>query len=386
MTLQWITTQQAAERWGVSPRHVQRLISAGRVSGVKKYGRSWMIPSASPKPGDPLLKPFTAEFSILPYFSSAADRPCPKKDQAALHNQYRAEIAYMRGDFDQSKHYAAAALKSKSTWICAAFFTLLAAISTNDFELYCQTEASLKRRAANADDPRRAIQAEIVLNTAAVSLFAPEMASGWMQEGVFSHLPPESLPFALYLRVKYLQSLADYPQMAAVAQTAFTLCRGKNLAMDIHLLLMSAIANVMLGRQPQARGQVLEALALGMPHGFITPFVQHLVPLAGLVEECINERYAYAYDTLLSQWDSTLKNWVQFHNRFAHDHVTLLLKPRELRIAVLAASRISYRKIAEQEYLSVGRVRNILQEVYGKLFVRNRKELADLVLWTLKKK
>ena len=41
----YITAQQAAEKWGVSLRYVQRLMSENRISGAKKYGRSWMIPA-----------------------------------------------------------------------------------------------------------------------------------------------------------------------------------------------------------------------------------------------------------------------------------------------------------------------------------------------------
>jgi DNA-binding CsgD family transcriptional regulator len=216
-------------------------------------------------------------------------------------------------------------------------------------------------------------------------MFAPEMAPGWLKVGDYTRLPEETLPFALYLRVKYLQNRADYPQMLAVAQTTITFLKGKGVVMYIELLLMCASACVGLGERDRAREYLLEALALGMPYGFITPFVENVANLTGLVEECVERRYPDAYGALLAQWQYTWKNWALFHNRFARDNVPLILTLRELRIATLAASRMPYAQIARQECLSVGRVRNIVQEIYGKLLISSRDELAALVLWKMQK-
>lgn len=394
MNLQWMTAQQAAERWDVSLRYVQRLLAEGRVPDVKKYGRSWMIPSTAKKPGAPRKERLSKKSAILSCFCYMWDGLLPGQEldtvlQAvesdALRSQCLGEIAYLRGDFAQAKHFTVEALNSESTCICASLFSILAAISTNDFELYSRIESSLKRLIETADEPRVSVLAETVLATAAVGMFAPTMVPGWLKEGDFSRLPEKAVPFVLYLRVKYLQNLADYPQMFAVAQAMFTLCRGKGVVMDIYLLLMCAAACVGLGQKDRGRDYLLEALALGMPHGFITPFVENVATLNGLVEECVKQRYPYAYDALIAQWQYTWKNWAVFHNRFAQDNVTLLLTLREYRIATMAASRVPYAQIAQQECISVGRVRNILQEIYSKLFVRNRDELAALVLWMPKK-
>ena len=306
-------------------------------------------------------------------------------ETAAMRIQCLGEIAYLRGDFDRAKHLAAKALDSEDTCVCASLFSMLAAISTNDFELYSRTETALKRRIGHAGEPLAGVLAEIVLATVSVCMFAPEMVPAWLKEGEYSRLPAESAPFALYLRVKYLQNLADYSQMFAVAQTMYTLFKGKGTVMEIYLLLMCAAACVGLNDKARARQYLLEALAVGMPYGFITPFAENIANLNGLIEECVQQHYPRAYAGLIAQWEKTWKNWAVFHNRFARDNVTMLLSLREFRIATLASNRVPYAEIARQECLSVGRVRNILQEIYGKLFVRNRDELAALVLWTSKK-
>ncbi len=40
------TAQEAAVRWGVSPRAVQKWAAAGKIPGAEKIGRAWFIPSA----------------------------------------------------------------------------------------------------------------------------------------------------------------------------------------------------------------------------------------------------------------------------------------------------------------------------------------------------
>ncbi len=52
----YITVKQAAEKWGISDRRVRILCSEGKISGVTREGRSWMIPSDAKKPKDGRFK------------------------------------------------------------------------------------------------------------------------------------------------------------------------------------------------------------------------------------------------------------------------------------------------------------------------------------------
>ncbi len=48
--MKYINCQEAGKKWGVSPRRVQQLCKANEIEGVKKDGRSWLIPAATPCP------------------------------------------------------------------------------------------------------------------------------------------------------------------------------------------------------------------------------------------------------------------------------------------------------------------------------------------------
>ena len=50
--MDYISSQQAADKWGVSLRHVQALLKHDRIDGAVRFGHAWMIPKDAPKPED----------------------------------------------------------------------------------------------------------------------------------------------------------------------------------------------------------------------------------------------------------------------------------------------------------------------------------------------
>ena len=56
MELDWMTPQQAAEKWSITDRRVQALCANGQIDGAIKLGRGWLIPKGTPKPADSRYK------------------------------------------------------------------------------------------------------------------------------------------------------------------------------------------------------------------------------------------------------------------------------------------------------------------------------------------
>ena len=48
----YITIQEAAEKWNLTPRRVQVMCAKGQIEGVAKFGRVWAIPADVEKPKD----------------------------------------------------------------------------------------------------------------------------------------------------------------------------------------------------------------------------------------------------------------------------------------------------------------------------------------------
>lgn len=50
--IEYITTQEAADKWGITARRVQLLCSQGRIEGAVKKASVWLIPQEVEKPVD----------------------------------------------------------------------------------------------------------------------------------------------------------------------------------------------------------------------------------------------------------------------------------------------------------------------------------------------
>jgi len=170
--------------------------------------------------------------------------------------------------------------------------------------------------------------------------------------------------------------------MLAVAQTALTLSAQPQgfTTTDIYLRVTCAAACHCLGRDDEARRWLLEAMRLALPHGFITPFAEVVTTLGGLVEQCLEQEFPACRKAILEQWSRTWKNWISFHNQFTKDNITLMLTLREYQLALLVARRVPYAQIAKQHCISVGRLKNIMLEIYEKLHVSGREELAKYIM------
>ena len=51
--MEFLTTKQAAELWGISARRVALLCAQGRIPGTVKAGKTWLLPPDAKKPLDP---------------------------------------------------------------------------------------------------------------------------------------------------------------------------------------------------------------------------------------------------------------------------------------------------------------------------------------------
>jgi excisionase family DNA binding protein len=50
--LAYISAPEAAKKWGISERPVQKLCEENRIPGVAKFSRLWLIPKDAVKPID----------------------------------------------------------------------------------------------------------------------------------------------------------------------------------------------------------------------------------------------------------------------------------------------------------------------------------------------
>jgi hypothetical protein len=52
MELDWITPLQASEQWDITERQVQAMCKKGKIPGVIRLSKVWLIPKDAPRPLD----------------------------------------------------------------------------------------------------------------------------------------------------------------------------------------------------------------------------------------------------------------------------------------------------------------------------------------------
>ena len=50
--MEYLTTIEMSEKWNISSRRIGVLCATGRIKGVIKKGKTWLIPSDAVKPAD----------------------------------------------------------------------------------------------------------------------------------------------------------------------------------------------------------------------------------------------------------------------------------------------------------------------------------------------
>lgn len=392
--LDFMTTSETAKAWGISSRRVVYLLHAGRVPGAIRKGKQWLIPQDAERPVDGRLR---AQTSSLPDLSDelvksirASSRPMPPDspdkilelvDDQWARLQYEAELAYLRGDFAPVMACFNKTSSNEAARLRASLVAVAAAISLGDYLAYREIEDFLKRHISEGQDDLVSACAELGLACAAVSANVLKMVPEWLKDGDFQVLPAEVRPFALYMRAKYLFLSGQIEGTLATAQTALALSSPEEgiTYYVIYLHLTCAIACYHLGRKEEAKSRLLEVMRMSLPHGFITPFAEIVTHLGGLVEKCLLQEFPHCYDLVLGQWERTVRNWITFHNQFAKDNITMLLSLREYYIAAQLVHKVSYAQIAKQQNISVGRLKNIVQDIYQKLYISSREELKKYI-------
>ena len=92
----YITSKQAAEKWGISDRRVRILCSQGKISGAYQQGRAWKIPYDATKPSDERYK---NKESLIPILEDKLKvlkkrRPLTEGELERLNEEFLTEYTY----------------------------------------------------------------------------------------------------------------------------------------------------------------------------------------------------------------------------------------------------------------------------------------------------
>jgi excisionase family DNA binding protein len=383
--MDYISTKEAAKQWGVSIRYVQHLLSENRIPGAKKYGVSWLIPMGSKKPRDPRKERRIVQEKKYIFYSFA---PISKSDHSLeeqpeeLQPLASAYYAYYRGEYEPAKRCWRETPRGADTKLTAASLAMAAAMSTGDYTLYDEIQSGLKAETERARTSYAKTLLSFPSTMAAVCMGAPGMAPDWLKSGDFADFPADIRPHLIYLYLMYLRSTEHYDQLLVAAKMACSVYGSEDTFshLDLYFALLCAVAANALNDADTALCYIDRAARLAIPHGFLAPFAEYLPGLGGLIETYLEQEFPAELRTVLKLAPQLWKNWMDFHNKYTKDNITTILSPQEYHVALLLSRGATYAQTAKRLNLSVSRIRNIVSDVYGKLYVNNKQEMCAFIL------
>lgn len=92
----YMTVKQASEKWGISDRRIRILCAEGRIPGVTREGRSWLLPADAKKPQDNRFKTTESLLTIIDRKKTELDtlRPLTKGETERLMEEFTVEYTY----------------------------------------------------------------------------------------------------------------------------------------------------------------------------------------------------------------------------------------------------------------------------------------------------
>jgi len=390
------TVTETAEKWGISSRRVHEYLTDERINGAARFGYAWMIPSDAKKPEDPRrerkhlpLKSLNSDVAEVIAETAGLYLPWNNPDSIldTVKERYRlfymGWLAYLRGDYIRTKQCFTEITKTgdDAMRLRAGVMGISAAISTGDYPFYLQIESYCKSMIESDLGSNVKAIAEYALATAYGGTFVPVLMLDWQKSGDISAFPRLLKPEILCRRTGDLHFFKKYESVFDVAQTAMAYDepeRGLSFV-SIHQRIYCAAACCSLFRYDEAKKYLHDVMFVCLPRGFIVPLAEELPLFGGLMEQVLELDYPAYYADVTGLSERIIPSWLDFHNHFTKDNITLILTRKEYQIALLVARRVPYAKIAELQCVSVSRIKGVMGVVYDKLFIRNRNELAKYV-------
>ncbi len=419
MQEKYIKASDAAEQWGISLHRVQELCKTGRIEGVTRFGRSWMIPADAKKPQDirktrkkeagqphdepfslsmPRKAPFLDMTDLYTVPGSAQSVIASLSDHPEAKALFEAEIAYSRGEIDKVVTHARDFLASRSGFYAinaGGMLLALAAMWKGDITLYREAKVHIFEAPVKNETDKEIMG----LSIACVDSAVRDISSypDWFAHGQFGHLPADAHPAARVFYAKYLlvyaQDMAKsqfklpdvtglgllksipYILEPLIAQTALE----KIVIAEIYLRLLVAMAYHQTGDDVGAIAHIDKAIALALPDGLLGILAEHRRQFDSLLDDRLILVDPRAYKRYKELHRGLLEGWTKLHNSLLSRSVSNALTIREREIARLAAFGLSNSEIAKRLHISVSAAKKAVYDAMNKAGCNKREELGAYV-------
>ena len=406
--MELITVKEAALKWNVSERRVQKLCSDGRVKGATKFGISWMIPKHAVLPTlknqeDPYLPmpkrtPFLDMTNI--YNEAGAADKCGEMliNNNEAYALFMAQIAYRRGEIDKVYDKARYFLKAHSgTYAILGAGMLLAqcAIWRGDIDLWFEAKKHICEAPTKTEEERDIVS--LALAIADSSLYDNKDYPEWFKRGNFELLPGDAHPAAKVFYIKHLYMSAyalASKQLELEGLTGLSLMRiipftieplisqaviDKTIIPEIYLRLSCAVAYYNTGNKEGSINHLDKAIKLASEdklYGILAEYVRHF---SGLLEERMTLIDQDGLNIVLSLYQRYNIGWSKISGTVRNKYIATNLTQKEHEISKLSVFGFTTKEIANILYMSESSVKQAIIRVLNKTGLNEKKELVYII-------
>ncbi len=405
--MEYMSVKEAARKWEISERYVQRYCVEGRIEGADKFGGSWAIPLNAEKPADmrktaqrteaqsrtqqdnedapPQNLRVAMPLLNTPYLPGEAMASVVKTEDSDARNIALAEYYYFSGQSEKASDIAEEylahsdiALRLSACWLYSYANLALDRIPRAR-QAMAQVQATAEAVDENTPDTYRAY-AVCIASGVCVLLHLPLPEKLPPLKECISLLPPGLRLIALYVQAHYAYLQEQYGACIGIAETALALEQQIYPIPSIYLHLVATMGYINLKQSGQAREHLLEAWKIAQPDDMIEAFGEHHGLLGGMLEAVIRNDCPNDFKRIIDITYSFSAGWREIHNKDTGHNVADGLTTTEFTIAMLAARGWSNKEIGAHLNISTNTVKMHISSVLQQLDVPRRKDLARFML------
>lgn len=398
------TVQQAAERFGVTTRAVQKWAAAGRIPGARKIGRSWFIPwDAIVLDEVPEQEPEREYPDSIPglYQLHPYREVLPLMNASYPVGKCREYIQNIRDEDDRNialgEYYYFTGRGEEAAEILEPYLDSSDPALRHSASLLC-TFANLTRghthRARFAmnilmNQVQAGLPTQAPAKLHAIAIFTATTASVLLHlpipdipplEDHLRHLPEGLKLWACYILAHKAYLEKDYTKCLTIADMGLALCSSHYPIGAVYVHIAAVMALMNLRRPEEALRRMELAWSIAWPDGIIQPFGEHHGLLQGTIEVYFRKNYPEELDRILSITYAFSATWRKIHNPDTNHPVADNLTTTEFTIAMLYNRDWSIKEIATHMDIREATVKTHLKTIYMKLGINSKKELDQYML------
>lgn len=394
--MEYMTVREAAEKWNVSVRLIQRLCAEGRIDGARKSGIAWEIPFDAAKPKDPRRKREVETIyrnpsfpNLMPLMNTAflpghcleyihGMKNGPRKNIAfAEYHYFSGHPKEAAQDMEVYLTYRDTELRLSACLIYAYSNLSIGQIHRAKYALE-EIKNTLKADAKRTPHAR-SIEG-FISATAAVLLHLPLPEELPTAQEFMPTLPLGLRAFALYVQAHYLYLQKKYEHSIGIIESALTMGAEHYPIPAIYLHLAAVMDYMSLKQLDKAKEHLMAAWQLARPDDLIESFGEHHGLLGGMLEAVIKQKWPEDFKRIIAITYEFSDGWRKIHNPETGHDVADDLTTTEFATAMLAARNWTNPEIAEHMNISVNTVKHHVSQAMKKLHVDNRKDLKRYML------